>query len=200
MRATTVLDHEAAQHVPVFDRLFAGDLPLDTYALLAAQHYHVYRELEAATAHMHSDPVAGVFVFDELMRLPALEADLRFILGAGWRSSISMLEATQRYCERVREVCFAWPGGFVAHQYTRYLGDLSGGQAIGAAVARTYGWTDGDGTRFYEFAQVDDPRAFKAQYRALLDHAPWDDHERAKIVEEIARAYRHNTELLAALG
>ncbi|GAA1828589.1 biliverdin-producing heme oxygenase [Actinomadura chokoriensis] len=34
----------------------------------------------------------------------------------------------------MREVCFDWP----AHHYTRYLGDLSGGQVIGARIVRGY--------------------------------------------------------------
>ena len=57
-----------------------------------------------------------------------------------------------------------------------------------------------DGLRFYRFERIPDPATFKDHYRKLLDAAPWDELERARIIEEIARAYRHNTELLVELG
>jgi heme oxygenase len=97
-------------------------------------------------------------------------------------------------------VCFTWPGGYIAHHYTRYLGDLSGGQFIAGAVARVYKLTPPNGVRFYDFSSLGDLTEFKERYRALLDTAPWDDDERNRIVGEIGIAYAHNTELLVDLG
>jgi heme oxygenase len=201
LRATTVLDHDAAQSVAIVEMLFRGTLPREAYVAMVAQHYFVYRELEHAAEAMRDDAIAGEFVFDELTREPALQADLQFLVGDDWGERIEMADATLAYCNRIREVCSTskWPGGFVAHHYTRYLGDLSGGQAIAGAVARAYGLDD-DGLRFYRFERIPDPATFKDHYRKLLDAAPWDELERSRIVEEIARAYRHNTELLVELG
>ena len=53
-----------------------------------------------------------------------------------------------------------WAGGFVAHHYTRYLGDLSGGQAIGRLMKRHFGF-ETNGILFYLFDQIADPKAFK---------------------------------------
>ena len=61
-----------------------------------------------------------------------------------------------------------WPGGFVAHHYTRYLGDLSGGIFIGRVMQRRFGF-DTNGIGFYLFADIADPRAFKDVYREQLD-------------------------------
>jgi len=100
----------------------------------------------------------------------------------------------------MREVCTTWPGGFVAHHYTRYLGDLSGGQHVAGVVRRVLAMDDSSGTSFHTFADIPDAGAFKAEYRRRLDEAPWDEDERDRVVDEIRIAYHHNTRVLAMLG
>ncbi|PJI51496.1 hypothetical protein CTI14_59355, partial [Methylobacterium radiotolerans] len=58
------------------------------------------RALEGAGERMRQDPVASVFLSDKLTRLPALEADLAFLLGPEWRERIAPLPTTQRYVDR----------------------------------------------------------------------------------------------------
>jgi heme oxygenase len=196
LRDATATSHADAAASGYMAALVAGDLGLDGYAALVAQHWFMYVELEAAAALMRSDPVAGPFVADELTRVPHLEADLRFLLGDGWRDAIAPTDANVRYCRRLREVATTWPGGFVAHHYTRYLGDLSGGQYVGAAVERAYGLESGDGVRFYRFDELADRSAFKDEYRARLDAASWDADEQDRVIDEVLLAYRCNTEVL----
>ncbi|GAA2796810.1 biliverdin-producing heme oxygenase [Saccharopolyspora taberi] len=200
LRTTTWADHEQAESAGYMRAMLAGELPVTAYTDLVAQHYFAYRVLEEAAAAMREDPVAGRFVFDELTRLPALERDLEHLAGADWRERIRPNRATERYCERMREVCFDWPGGFVAHSYTRYLGDLSGGQAIRVAVERTYGFTGGDGVRFYLFPGIPKHREFKDGYRRRLDETGWSAVEQAQVIDEVRVAYRLNTEVLVELG
>src|SRR3546814_9337213 len=88
---------------------------------------------------MRTDPVASVFITDRLTRLPALEADLEFLIGPDWRERIHPLPTTERYVDRIRTVGTEWAGGFVAPHYTRYLGDLSAGQFIGRLRQRSFG-------------------------------------------------------------
>jgi heme oxygenase len=197
LRAGTRAAHDAAQRSVFLDALAAGRLPFAAYADLAAQHWFVYEALELAAALMADDPVAGAFVAPELHRLPALEADLVFLYGPGWQHHIEALPATTTYCTRLREVAFAGAPGFVAHHYTRYLGDLSGGQYLGAAVARAYGLA-GDGHRFFLFAGVD-PYAFKARYRQMLDSLNWPRSQERVFLTEVAEAYRLNVDLLNEL-
>src|SRR3546814_10316408 len=109
---------------------------------------------------MRTDPVASVFITDRLTRLPALEADLEFLIGPDWRERIHPLPTTERYVDRIRTVGTAWAGGFVAHHYTRYLGDLSGGQFIGRLMQRRFGF-ETNGIGFYLFDDIADPKAFK---------------------------------------
>ena len=192
VRLGTRADHTAAQGSGFLDALAGGSLPRAAYADLAAQHYAIYETLEKAAAVMAADPAAGPFVFPELSRLPALAADLQFL-----GEEPSVLPATEAYCARMREVAFDRSPAFVAHHYTRYLGDLSGGQYLGPAIAKAYG-LDGDGHRFFVFEGVQPP-VFRTRYRELLDQVAWSAAEQDEFLAEVSQAYRLNIAVLAEL-
>ena len=198
IRAASMAAHRDAQSSAFVRDLLAGRSDLNAYARLVAQHYLVYRELELAADAMAADPVAGAFISAALRRTPALEADLGHLLGSDWVSMVTPTRETTAYCDRINEVCLTWPGGFVAHHYVRYMGDLSGGQHIGEIVRRTYNF-NGSGAKFYSFDGIADPTVFKDEYRARLDAAPWDAGERKRIIDEILLAYELNTRLLQGL-
>ncbi|NEA30878.1 biliverdin-producing heme oxygenase [Streptomyces sp. SID13031] len=175
-----------------------GRLDLTAYAALVSQHTVIYRTLEQLGDAFADDPIAGKFAFPELARRPHLEADLAFLQARGIPIS-EPTEATTRYVERLTELA-GWPAGFVAHHYVRYLGDISGGQAIGRQVATAYGLVPGgDGVRFYVFDNVK-PKPFKENYRALLDAAPLDEREQDEVLDEVLLAYRLNVEVLTELA
>jgi heme oxygenase len=180
--------------------LLAGRVDRRGYAEMVAQHWYVYATLEAAGEVMRRDPVAGGFVTDALLRVPALERDLAALLGSGWRTQIEPSPVTRRYVDRIREVCFTWPFAFVAHHYTRYLGDLSGGQIMTRAIGRNLGLDSAAGTAFYDFADLGDVDTFKEAYRARLDAAPWSTQEQAWFIAETTYAYHLNTEVLVELS
>ena len=191
--------HSSSEHAGFMSDLMKGEGTREDYVALVVQHWYVYEALERTGAQMRNDAVAAVFITDKLTRLPALEADLEYLIGSGWRESISPLPTTQRYVDRINEVGATWAGGFVAHHYTRYLGDLSGGQFIGRLMARRFGFgTNGIG--FYLFDDIADPKAFKDVYREQLDAAPWDAAEQARVIDEVLLAYRFNTELFDDLA
>ncbi|RFS83933.1 biliverdin-producing heme oxygenase [Actinomadura spongiicola] len=198
LRAATWGDHGDTGGSAYMSALVEGRLARDEYALFVAQLHPVYELLEEAADRMASDPVAGPFDLPGLRRRDALEADLVYFYGPRWRARIEPGEATERYRDRLRDVCFDWPAGFVAHHYTRYLGDLSGGQYIGLQVRKTLDLEPGaDGVRFYRFPGK--PKAYKDRYRALLDAAPWDDDERERVIDEVRAAYRLNAAVTADL-
>jgi heme oxygenase len=197
LRAGTRADHDAAQGSGFLGELAAGRLPRDAYADLAAQHWFIYESLEQAALTMRDDPIAGRFVSPDLARVPALSADLRFLAGPDWRQRITALPATRKYTARLREVAFAQPPAFIAHHYTRYLGDLSGGQYLGPAIARSYG-LNGDGHRFFVFPGIRPP-AFRTRYRELLDELSWTFADEKLFLSEVSEAYRLNIAVLADL-
>jgi heme oxygenase len=191
--------HERAERSPFMRRLLAGEGVVSEYAAMVAQHFFVYSVIEEAAERWRADPVVSQFAAPELTRRPSLERDLRALLGDEWATRIEPNDGTRQYVARLREVCFDWAGGFVAHHYVRYLGDLSGGQIIRRILARTYGLGHDDGTSFYHFEAVD-PVPFKKRYRMLLDTAPWAAAERGRVVAEVIRAFELNTAVLDDLG
>lgn len=178
--------------------LLQGNGCKEDYIALVTQHYFIYEALEGVGERMRQDPTAASFISDKLTRLPALEADLAFLIGPEWRDAIAPLPSTLRYVERIREVGATWVGGFVAHHYTRYLGDLSGGIFIGRIMQRRFGF-ETNGIGFYLFDDIADPRAFKDVYREQLNAAPWDEAERERVIDEVLLAYQFNTELFQDL-
>lgn len=192
--------HSTSEHAGFMADLITGDGTRDDYVSLVVQHWFIYDALEAAAERMRRDPVASVFISDKLTRLPALEADLEFLVGPDWRDRIEALPTTRRYVDRIRQVGATWPGGFVAHHYTRYLGDMSGGQHIAKLMRRHFGLEGHHGTEFYNFEAVGDLDAFKNGYRAALDSAPWDDDEKERIIQEVLYAYEVNGAVLRDLG
>lgn len=200
LRERTWSGHGESEGAGFMHDLMTGKGTRADYVALVAQHYFVYEALEEAAASFAGNAEAAPFLSDQLTRMPALEADLEFLLGADWRSQITPLPTTERYVSRIREIeAEGWAGGFVAHHYTRYLGDLSGGQAIGRLMKRHFGF-ETNGILFYLFDQIADPKAFKETYREQLDAAGWDEAERERVIDEVLVAYRLNTELFEDLS
>jgi len=199
LRERSTSAHSGSESAGFMADLIKGDGTREDYIALVVQHWFIYEALERVAERMKSDPVASVFITDRLTRLPALEADLEFLVGHDWRETVTPLPTTQRYVDRINAVGATWAGGFVAHHYTRYLGDLSGGLFIGRLMARRFGF-ETNGIGFYLFADIADPKAFKDVYREQLDAAPWDDAEKERVIDEVLLAYRFNTELFEDLA
>jgi heme oxygenase len=189
LRHETRVDHERAENSPFISAYLAGRLPVEGYAALQGQLWFVYDALESATRTLRGDPVLRPFLDPRLDRLPSLEADLRHLVGADWPDQVHPSAATEAHATRIREVAGTWPGGYIAHHYLRYLGDLSGGRALGSMARKRYGLVE-DGVRFYRFDGIPSPREFKDGYRALLDSAPWSSEEQARIVDEARAGFR----------
>lgn len=201
IRAASRGQHRAAESSSFLGDLLGGRLGVAAYARYTEQLWFVYEALEGAAGRLAADPVAGPFVRPELLRLPALERDLAHLRGAGWRAGLSALPATAAYADRVRACAEHWPGGYVAHHYTRYLGDLSGGQVIRDRAERNWGFAGkGDGVRFYVFEDIASPAAFRRDYRQRLDAVGVDELERQRMVAECNRAFALNTAVFEALG
>ncbi|MFI6461766.1 heme oxygenase (biliverdin-producing) [Streptomyces sp. NPDC050528] len=201
IRTASHEQHVEAETSTFMSDLLGGRLGVDAYARYTEQLWFVYEALESGAERLAADPVAGAFIRAELFRLPALERDLEHLRGAEWRSGLTALPATRAYAERVRECAELWPAGYIAHHYTRYLGDLSGGQIIRDKAERTWGFARrGDGVRFYVFEGIGNPAAFKRGYRELLDGVQVDDLEKQRIVAECKRAFALNTGVFRALG
>lgn len=201
LAAETATDHRGAERSPFMAALMRKTLPLPGYVDLLVQYRHVYRAIEDGATALADDPRVSPFLDPALLRVPALELD---IADLSTRPEVDgdifePTEATMHYADRIRAVSATSSAAYVAHHYTRYLGDLSGGFAIGRLVASAYGLSPDHGGRFAIFEGIDDPAAFKARYRSALDTAPWSDDERAALITEVHDAYRFNVEVFTSL-
>lgn len=202
LRTATQAQHAEANSA-FMSEMLDGRLGVAAYTRYTEQLWFVYRALEDAADALADDPVAGPFLHGGLLRMPALEADLSHLHAADpdWRETVTPLPTTAAYADRIAQVAHAWPGGYVAHHYTRYLGDLSGGQVIRDTAEKRWGFArKGDGVRFYVFDAISNPAAFKRAYRALLDALPCDELEKQRIVDECRRAFALNIAVLRDLG
>ena len=98
-------------------------------------------------------------------------------------------------------MCFSFGAAwFVAHHYTRYLGDLSGGQAIAALVARHYGATP-DQLGFYRFEIADDGVVrYKRGYREAMNALALSPDEVDVLIDEVRTSFRMNSAIFEALA
>ena len=199
LRERTRGGHSESEGANFMDDLMKGKGSRDDYIALVAQHYFIYEALENAAVAMKDDAVAASFISPQLTRIPALESDLAFLLGDDWRDQIAPLPTTIRYVDRINTVASVWSGGFIAHHYTRYLGDLSGGQIIRTLMQRQFGF-ETNGVGFYLFDEIAKPKEFKEHYRDQLDAVAWSDEERERVIDEVLIAYRFNTDLFVDLA
>ncbi|MFH8572350.1 heme oxygenase (biliverdin-producing) [Streptomyces sp. NPDC017993] len=201
IRTASHEQHTEAENSSFMSDLLGGKLGVHAYRRYTEQLWFVYRALEDASEALTDDPVAGPFIHPELARTAQLERDLAHLGGPSWRAGLEPLQATAAYAERVSHCARDWPAGYVAHHYTRYLGDLSGGQIIRGTAEKTWGFArKGDGVRFYVFEDIANPAAFKRHYRELLDALPVDDLEKQRVVDECKRAFALNSAVFRELG
>jgi hypothetical protein len=130
--------HSMAQNSAFVTGFFKGLSTRDSYRALITSLYFVYQAMEQAfddKANASDDETACfVQALDDpaLRRLAALKQDLEYFYGSEWKKNENKMNgmqpspATQAYVARVEEVAQNQPHLLVAHQYTRYLGDLFG--------------------------------------------------------------------------
>jgi len=89
---------------------------------------------------------------------------------------------------------------YLAHHYTRYLGDLSGGQAIAALVTRHYGATP-DQLGFYRFDVAGDGVVgIKRRYREAMNELALSPDEVGVLIDEVRVSFRMNGAIFEALA
>jgi heme oxygenase len=197
MRAGSRREHEEAEGSHFMTALLAGRVDESGYAGYLRRLRTVYASMETVARDQAADPCVGAVYDPALERLDALDADLAF-----WspdQPTAVDSPVADRYALRVHESA-AWGGLLVAHHYTRYLGDLSGGQAIRRILRREFDLEDdGAGVAFYDFPQVPKPKPYKDAYRARLDGLGLDSDAKGRVVAEVKHAFRLNQALFVEL-
>lgn len=201
LRADTRSLHTHAERAGIMPALLRGELPRPTYVRLLENLLAIYRPLEQALTRHAQHPGVAPIVQPALFRQSALAADLQY-LGAGFATPRpAPCAAARRYADRLEYLSAHRPQGLVAHAYTRYLGDLSGGQVLGRIVAQTHGLVPGgEGTRFYQFGSAQAVVALAQGFRAGLDALATDRATQDTLVAEAQWAFQQHTELFESLA
>ena len=192
LKEGTKKSHSAAENTTFVKSFLRGVVNKESYRALVNDLYFVYCALEEEVSNLKDHPVIGNLQLSDLERKDALEMDLRYYYGPIWRSLIKPSEACERYVNRIREVAKNEPELLVGHHYTRYLGDLSGGQILKGIAQKALELGDGQGLKFYDFEKIEDTKAYKAGYRGILNDLPIDQHQADAIIVEANYAFRLN--------
>jgi heme oxygenase len=189
LREATEAQHRAAESRPFMTALMGGELDLAAYTLYLAQFARIYAALESR-AVLSTDP--AVLQDRRLDRASTIEADLIALGAPDWRERIPALPATVAYAEHLRDIARDDPIRLVAHHYTRYLGDLSGGQVMATMLRRHYGATE-EQLSFFRFDELGALVPYKRGYRDALDAMELHAVERDVLVAEARAAFDANT-------
>lgn len=193
MRQDSTDQHDAAEQSPFVTELLSGRVNEQGYVDYLLRLRAIYAALETAVREHRDDPLVAAVYDPALERLEALDADLAHWAPGADREIDS--PAVRAYCARFTD--FPWGGALLAHHYTRYLGDLSGGQAIGRILGRSFDLDD-EGLAFYHFPMR--PKPYKDAYRARLDGLGLDDDEIARVVDEVKLAFGLNQRVFDELA
>lgn len=200
LREGTKASHAKAEATHFMRCFLRGLIDRRSYRQLLLRLHPVYAMMEVQQERLASHPVVSRMRFLELDRRASLVQDLDFYFQgeAPWRD-LPISEATRAYTRRVEEAAQEAPELLVAHLYTRYLGDLSGGQVLRGLVHRAFGLTDDAGVMFYRFEGIPDAFAFKNMYRRRLDELPIDDATAERIIGEANKTFGLNMRLFEEL-
>ncbi len=201
LREGTKKSHTMAENTGFVSCFLKGVVDKSTYRKLIADLYFVYSVMEDEIMKLSKSghPVISSICFDELHRRETLEQDLSYYFGPAWLDLIQSSSSAQAYADRIKYISDTTPELLVGHHYTRYIGDLSGGQILSRIAKKAMNINGKNGLRFYEFDQIDDQKKFKKEYSLTLDSLPIDQHMADKIVEEANLAFKYNMDMFKEL-
>ena len=192
LKTETKKSHTAAENTKFIGSFLRGVVSEESYKQLVANFYFIYRAMEEEVDKLSEHPIVGKVHSKLLNRTEPLSRDLRYYYGPNWRALIAPSEACQRYVNRIREVAEDAAELLVGHHYTRYLGDLSGGQILKGIAEKAMDLREGEGLHFYEFEGIPDKKGFKTSYRTALDSLPINQSQSNAIINEANYAFRLN--------
>ena len=191
--------HTMAENTGFVSCFLKGVVDKSSYRKLVADLYFVYEAMEEEIDQLAEHPVVGPVVKKELNRVDSLSQDLAYYFGDNWKQEIQPSPSAALYVERIHALAKESPELLVGHHYTRYMGDLSGGQILKNIAQKAMNMNGDDGLRFYVFNDIADEKAFKTMYRSTMDELPIDQAMADRIVEEANNAFHLNMKMFQEL-
>mmetsp|Transcript_36146 Transcript_36146/g.86162 ORF Transcript_36146/g.86162 Transcript_36146/m.86162 type:complete len:296 (+) Transcript_36146:117-1004(+) len=179
--------HSIAENTQFVTGFFAGLADRDSYRSLMTSLFFVYEAMEICMDTTNEERVKYLDS-PQLRRLASIRKDMDFFyaeeLGSDWDKKIEPSQASKQYVARIQEISETKPHLLIAHQYTRYLGDLFGGQMMGGMAARSLDLNDGEGTEFYRFEGIESTSAFITEWYKDLNKLDLTEKQKEEIVDE----------------
>ncbi len=191
LKEGTKESHSAAENTKFVAAFLRGVVDPEEYRKLLTNFYYVYDTMEQRIRETE-DKMVHAIRSESLERKEAIERDLEYYYGPDWKEKQIPSEACNTYCYRINEIAEKDPYLLIAHHYTRYIGDLSGGRILKEIAARVLKPPVGKGLDFYEFPSIPDAKLFKQQYRASLDNLGTDTSQENALIAEANYAFRLN--------
>ena len=195
LKEGTKESHSAAENTKFVASFLRGVVDYEEYRKLLTNFYYVYDTMEQRIRETE-DPMVQAIRSENLERKDSIEKDLEYYYGPEWKDKQIPSEACNTYCHRINEVAEENPYLLIAHHYTRYIGDLSGGKILKEIAARVLKPPVGKGLQFYEFPSIPNAKLFKQNYRAVLDNLGTDSSQENALITEANYAFRLNLSLI----
>jgi heme oxygenase (biliverdin-producing, ferredoxin) len=191
IREETKKSHTMAENTGFITCFLKGVVEIKSYTKLMSDLYHVYTAMEEQFVTYREHSIISKVYYPELFRKESIENDLKYYLGSNWKNQITQTDSCKSYVNRIKTIS---PDLLVAHQYTRYIGDLSGGQVL-KGIAQTAMGVGDDAMNFYIFKDIPNEKEFKVQYRNTLDLLPFEQYQIDRIIEEANYAFKLNMDV-----
>jgi heme oxygenase len=135
----------------------------------------------------------------ELYRSDAIDADMRFLVGDDWRDRVKPSPQTESYVATIRSTLDRFAPAFASHQWLRSLGNVLAQRINLRIMNKAYGF-DEEGTAFFRFDQIEDPRAYLRTYHERMNSMPLDDDGITRCVDEVNVAWQHQIDFTDELA
>ncbi|ABX09646.1 heme oxygenase (biliverdin-producing) [Prochlorococcus marinus] len=201
LREGTKKSHTMAENTGFVTCFLKGVVDKSTYKNLLADLYLVYSVMEDEVGRLCKEghPVIAPIGFNELNRRESLEKDLKFYCGNNWLDVIKATPSANAYADRIQNIARESPELLIGHHYTRYIGDLSGGQILKKIAQKAMNLSDNNGLNFYNFDDIENEMTFKKKYSQTLNSLPITQKMADSIVDEANFAFKCNMDMFQEL-
>nr|YP_009502136.1 heme oxygenase [Porolithon onkodes]ASB29737.1 heme oxygenase [Porolithon onkodes] len=200
LRKGTTKSHSMAENVSFVKSFLGGVVDKNSYRALVANLYFVYSAIEEEIEKNRDHPSISLIYFPELNRKLSLEKDLEYYYGTGWKNIVEPSSITQSYVDRIHSIGKYQPELLISHAYTRYMGDLSGGQILKNIAKNAMQLSGNEGTEFYLFRDIRDEKKFKKQYKDALNLIPVTESQIDLVISEANVAFNLNMKMFQELN
>ncbi len=201
LREGTKKAHTMAENTGFVTCFLKGVVDKSSYRLLMADLYFVYSAMEQEIQHLSEQghKIVSTFDYKELNRTEAIKQDLAFYFGENWSVEVKPTPSAKDYVDRIHYIACNSPELLLGHHYTRYIGDLSGGQILKRIAKKAMNLEEDEGLNFYDFPLIHDEKLFKKRYSENLNSLPINQSTAESIVEEANKAFAYNMNMFKEL-